>query len=94
MARCVFHVKNFERRVNARRNPSRDQRELLWGIASRPKEYGKVTWNIYQAQSRTLGLTVPKLKILFGFKDETENEVILLWIEEVTDLEGIGDSET
>jgi hypothetical protein len=53
-------------------------RGLLWGIASNPKGYGKTTWNIYQARSRQFGLTVPALRLFFGFKDETEEEVVLL----------------
>jgi hypothetical protein len=36
---------------------------LLWGIASNPKGYYRVTWNIRMARNQVLGLTVARLRI-------------------------------
>jgi hypothetical protein len=60
---------------------------LFWGIATNPERYDKVTWNIYQAKSRSFNPILPMLKVLFGIKNE--NEVLLLWVEEVTDIDVI-----
>jgi hypothetical protein len=64
-------------------------RGLLWGIATNPSQYDKATANIYRALSRSLGLTVPILGIFFGIENKgTDNEyVLLLWMEEVNEME-------
>ncbi len=58
---------------------------IFWGIATNPEKYDKVTWNIYVAKSHSFNPAIPMLKIFFGI--ENENEVLLLWIEEMTGTE-------
>ena len=65
-------------------SPEMMERALLgvfWGIATNPQKYERVTPKIYQAKSRPLGLAVPGFKVRFTMGD-TENEIVLLWIEE------------
>ncbi len=57
---------------------------LLWGIATNPQEYDRATWNIRVAKSRSFG-SVPKLVIFFQV--QSENEVLLLWIDEERKIE-------
>ena len=59
---------------------------LLWGIATNPHRYEKVTGRIFQAKSRSFDALHPCFKVLFSIEDE--NRVFLMWIEEVdtTDL--------
>ena len=61
---------------------------LLWGIATNPDQYEKATAKIYRALSRSLGLTVPILRIFFGIENKAEDNeyVLLLWIEEVEEM--------
>lgn len=61
---------------------------LLWGIATNPDQYDRATANIYRALSRSLGLTIPVVRIFFGLQDKgTDNEyVLLMWIEEVEEM--------
>lgn len=61
---------------------------LLWGIATNPDQYDRATTKIYRALSRSLGLTIPVLRIFFGIENKgTDNEyVLLMWIEEVEDM--------
>jgi hypothetical protein len=58
---------------------------ILWGIASSPKGYDRVTWNIREARNDTLGLTIPILRIFFSIEkeDQEDEHVLLLWIEEI-----------
>jgi hypothetical protein len=67
---------------------------LLWGIATNPRAYDKTTWAIYQAKSRSLGLVSPTFRILFQIQNEYEDneQVLLLWIEEMSATEEILDS--
>jgi NAD dependent epimerase/dehydratase family enzyme len=65
-------------------------RGVLWGIATNPWQYDRVTAHIYQAKTRPLGLSVPPFKVNFG-TGETDNEVVMMFIEEVTGTEGIRD---
>ncbi len=64
---------------------------LLWGIATHPDRYDRASANIYRALSRSLGLTVPILRIFFGIENKGEDNeyVLLLWIDEVEDLWGL-----
>ena len=62
---------------------------VFWGMGTDPRQFEKVTWNIYQAKSRPMGLSVPMFKIEFGM-GESDNEVVLMWIEEVARIEEIG----
>jgi len=66
---------------------------LLWGIATNPQEYSRVTAHIYKAQSRSLGLTIPIFVIYFEIlnKGTDEEQVLLLWIEEMKTTEEIGE---
>jgi hypothetical protein len=57
---------------------------LLWGIATNPQKYEKVTWSIYQAKSRSFD-DGPSFRIIFEMVDE--DKVGLLWIEEVGSAE-------
>ncbi len=60
---------------------------LLWGIATNPDQYDKVTAHIYRALSRSLGLTIPVVRIFFGIENKGDNEhVMLLWIEEIEEM--------
>ncbi len=67
---------------------------IRWGIASNPKGYDRVTWNIREARNDTLGLTIPMLRIFFSIENEDqENEsVLLLWIEEIGTSNELGQS--
>ena len=67
---------------------------LLWGIASNPKEYDRGTWNIRIAKSRALGLTVPRLQIYFQVQNEGQSNeaVLLLWVEESSPTNELGES--
>lgn len=58
---------------------------LLWGVASNPEGYDRVTWNIRIAKSRSFELIGPRLVVLFQIK--TEDEVLLLWIDELSKME-------
>jgi hypothetical protein len=60
---------------------------LLWGIATNPHKYEKVTGYIYQAKSRAFDPLHPCFKVLFSVEDE--NRVLLLWIEEVGSINEI-----
>ena len=64
---------------------------LLWGIATNPGQYDKATANIYRALSRSLGLTVPILRIFFGIENQGEDNeyVLLLWIEQIDESLGV-----
>jgi hypothetical protein len=66
---------------------------LLWGIASGPKGYDRVTWNIRVAKNQVFGLTVPRLRIFFGIEseDEADEHVLLLWIEEIGASDDLGE---
>ena|SRR5215467_1083889 len=66
-------------------------RGVLWGIATNPTHYDRVTANIYQAKTRPLGLSVPPFKINFGM-GKSDNKVVMMFIEEVTGTEEIRDS--
>lgn len=63
---------------------------LLWGIATNPDQYDRATANIYRALSRSLGLTIPILRIFFAIENKAEDNeyVLLLWIEEVEEMLG------
>ena len=60
---------------------------LLWGIATNPERYGKVTANIWLARSRSFHQEHPSLKIFFGIPNE--KEILLMWIEEISGTEEI-----
>ena len=48
---------------------------LLWGIATNPDQYDRATANIYRALSRSLGLTVPILRVFFAIENKgADNE--------------------
>lgn len=63
---------------------------LLWGIATNPDQYDRATVNMYRALSRSLGLTIPVLRIFFGIENQgaDDEHVLLLWIEEVEEMLG------
>ena len=60
---------------------------VLWGIASSPEGYERVTVNIREARSRSFSAAQPEFKISFEILDS--ERVLLLWIEEITGLEGL-----
>jgi hypothetical protein len=66
-------------------------RGLLWGIATNPERYDKVTGNIWQAKSRSFDPGQPRFTIIFGIPNE--NTVLLMWIEEISSIEEIGSVE-
>jgi hypothetical protein len=57
---------------------------ILDGIAKNPRELDQTTWNTRIAKSAHLGLTVPRLKIIFQIQNEGQPDeyVLLLWIQE------------
>ena len=57
---------------------------LLWGIATNPQKYEKVTGNICRAKSRSFN-DGPCFRIIFEIVDESK--VGLLWIEEIGSTE-------
>jgi hypothetical protein len=59
---------------------------LLWGIATNPEKFDKVTWSIYVAKSRSFDAG-PCFRVFFQIIDE--NKVLLLWIEEIGGTEEI-----
>jgi hypothetical protein len=61
---------------------------VLWGIATNPEQYDKVTWNIYGAKSRPLNL--PRFRIFFQIMDD--DHVLLMWIEELGSIDDIMDA--
>lgn len=65
---------------------------LLWGIASGPKGYDKVTWNIRMGRSDNLGLTIPQVTIFFSIEneDQSDEHILLLWIEELGSIDELG----
>ncbi len=65
---------------------------IRWGIASNPKGYDRVTWNIREARNDTLGLTVPMLRIFFSIEkeDQEDENVLLLWVEEIPTTNELG----
>ena len=67
---------------------------IRWGIASNPKGYDRVTWNIREARNDTLGLTIPMLRIFFSIEkeDQEDENVLLLWIEEIGTTSELGQS--
>ncbi|HEV2200160.1 MAG TPA: hypothetical protein VGR73_10080 [Bryobacteraceae bacterium] len=60
---------------------------LLWGIATNPERYEKVTGRIYQAKSRSFAAQQPRFRVLFSIEDE--NRVFLMWIEEIGSTDDI-----
>lgn len=60
---------------------------VLWGIATDPERYDKVTPNIRMARSRTFNDDDPCFKIFFGIPDA--DHAVLMWIEEIRDTEGM-----
>ena len=64
---------------------------VLWGIATNPERYDKVTGNIWQARSRSFSAGQPCFKIFFGIPNQ--NSVLLMWIEEISSLEEMGSAE-
>jgi hypothetical protein len=61
---------------------------LLWGIATTPERYDKVSGNIWMARSRSFSEEYPSFKIIFGIPNQ--NDVLLMWIEEIGGIEEIG----
>jgi hypothetical protein len=57
----------------------------LWGMATNPQAYEQVTWNIRMAKTRSRNAVHPCFQIFFEIKNE--NEVLLLWIEEVDSID-------
>ena len=58
---------------------------LLWGIATNPDQYDRVTWNIRRAKSRSFDAGDPCFLVLFQILDN--DSVALLWIEEIGGME-------
>src|SRR5882724_8939043 len=61
---------------------------VLWGIAISPEKYDRVTGNMWQARSRSFDAEHPCFRIFFGIPNQ--NEVLLMWIEEVGGTEEMG----
>jgi hypothetical protein len=61
---------------------------VLWGIAIHPERYDRVTGHIYIAKSRSFEPLHPRFRIYFAIPNE--NDVLLLWIEELSTVEEIG----
>jgi hypothetical protein len=61
---------------------------VLWGVASHPERYDRVTGHMYIAKSRSVKPLHPRFRIYFAIPNE--NEVLLLWIEELSTVEEIG----
>lgn len=64
---------------------------LQWGIATNPQAYDRTTWDTRQAISRDLGLTIPRIKIIFQIQNEglEDEQILLLWIEDMSSLSEI-----
>lgn len=60
---------------------------VLWGIATNPERYDRVTGRIWRAQSRSFDPRHPCFKIFFGIPNESD--VLLMWIEEISGTEEI-----
>jgi hypothetical protein len=58
---------------------------LLWGIATNPQKYEKVTGSVYQAKSRSFDALRPSLRVLFSIEDD--HRVILMWVEEIDSID-------
>jgi hypothetical protein len=58
---------------------------VLWGIATDPERYERVTPNIRMARSRAFNDDDPCFKIFFGIPDA--DHAVLMWIEEIKDTE-------
>jgi TolB-like protein len=54
---------------------------VLWGIATNPDQYDKVTGRIYVAKSRSFRPLCPRLRLFFQLIDD--HRVLMLWIEEI-----------
>lgn len=64
---------------------------LLWGIASNPRAYERLSWNIRIAKSRSLNLATPRLLILFQIENEGEDneQILLCWVQESSPIDEI-----
>lgn len=58
---------------------------VLWGIATDPEQYDRVTTNIRMTRSRTFRDEGPCFKIFFSIQDA--DHALLMWIEEISDTE-------
>ena len=63
---------------------------ILWGIATNPEQYDRVTWNIRVAKSRSFDAEHPCFRMFFEIVDD--DKVLLLWIEEIGGTEEIVES--
>jgi hypothetical protein len=63
---------------------------VLWGIATNPDRYERVTANpdIWMARARSFNDDDPCFKIFFGIPNS--HQVLLLWIEEIRSIDEIG----
>ena len=63
------------------------------GIATNPRAYDCVLWDIRMAKTRSLGLEVPVFRIFFQIQNEGKEDehVLLCWIEEISAIDELTD---
>ena len=60
---------------------------MLWGLATNPEEYDRITQSIRVAKSRSFDEERPRFRIFFEIVDNST--VLLVWIEEIGATEEI-----
>lgn len=63
---------------------------IFWGMATNPRAYDRVTGSMWEARSRSFNELDPRFRIFFGLPNEAQ--VLLLWIEEIRDIDELDDS--
>jgi len=62
-------------------------RGVFWALETNAEQFGKGTWNLRRARSRSFEPGDPQFEIIFEIRDA--NTIGLLWIREISGMEEI-----